>query len=361
MTILNKVISFFLGAVFLLSGITVNYGDEVKNGEYRGLKDVFSDCFDMGTCVKSNYLSKSENVDFMLKNFSSVTPEYELKLPTIHPAENLWNFGAMDKIADFCRENNLKLRGHCLVWGNLNNWMVYDEDGGFVDKETYFARQYDYFQTVMTRYGDIIKVWDVVNEPFNFDNSGAFKNNPIYQICGEEYITRSFEQAREIAPNATLVLNETGILKNDTKQRYFFKYMKKWLDAGVPIDAVGIQAHWQTFSVTETPLRLSSLLKKMAKLDLKELQITEMDLTLYPTFVEKDYESIPQWMRDFQSMRYQQYFRIFREYSDIISSVTFWGIADGFSYHRDNHANDEVLLFDESMRPKDAYFGVVDF
>lgn len=361
MAILTKVISFFVGIIILFSGITVDYSEKVEGGEYEGLKNVYSEYFDIGSCLKSKYLSNQENVSTILKNYSSITPEYELKLPTIHPNKDTWNFGPMDRIADFCRQNNIKLRGHCLVWGNFDNWMLYDDNGNFVDKEIYFARQYEYFKTVMTRYGDIIKVWDVVNEPFNFDNSGAFKNSKIYQVCGEEYVTRAFEQAREIAPEATLVLNETGLLKNNTKQKYFYQYMKKWLDKGVPIDAVGIQGHWQTFSATETPIRLESMLGKMSKLNLKEIQITEMDLTLYPTFVEKDYESIPQWMRDFQNMRYQQYFRIFRKYSDKITSVTFWGIGDDFSYHRDNHANDEVLLFDDKMQPKDSYFGVIDF
>lgn len=361
MAIINKLISFFVGIIILISGFTVDYSDKAKSGEYVGLKDAFSKQFDIGTCVKSSYLSNQEAVNSILKNYSSLTPEYEMKLPTIHPKEDVWNFAPMDNIANFCREHNIKLRGHCLVWGNIDGWILYDDNGNLVDKETYYARQYEYMETVMNRYGDIITVWDVVNEPFNFDNSGAFKESKVYQICGEEYVTKAFEQARRIAPNATLVLNETGLLKNDTKQKYFFKYMKKWLNEGVPIDAVGIQGHWQTLTTTETPIRLDAMLKKISKLDLKEIQITEMDLTLYPTIIKDEYESIPQWMRDFQNLRYQQFFRLFRKYSEKITSVSFWGIGDAYSYHRSNHSNDEVLLFDDKLQPKNALYGIIDF
>lgn len=351
---LTAVVTFFCGGIPQVPA-------DLDQSSYTGLKDVYADYFDVGTCVGSSYFENEELREFILKNYSSVTPEWELKLPAIHPADGVWNFSGMDRIADFCRENHLKVRGHTLVWGGIDNWMLYDENGDFVSKEVYYARQDEYIKTVMKRYGDVVKVWDVVNEALGYDlPDGEFKDYDIYRLCGEEYIEVAFRQAREAAPDAVLVLNENGLAKNLTKQLYLKKWLRKWLKAGVPIDAVGIQGHSNTVSIDETPDRLEAVIKLIENAGIKNIQITEIDMSLYFDRQDKSVE-IQDWQRDYQVLKYRHLFEVLRRHSDTITSVTFWGPDDGHSGLSSNGIPDAPMLFGRDLLPKAAYFAICDF
>jgi GH35 family endo-1,4-beta-xylanase len=62
-----------------------------------------------------------------------------------------------------------------------------------------------------------------------------------------------------------------------------------------------------------------------------------------------------------QAEQYDQLFRLFRKYSDVIARVSFWDLHDGqswlnnFPWRRVNHP----LLFDRAGRPKPAFDSVV--
>ncbi len=64
-----------------------------------------------------------------------------------------------------------------------------------------------------------------------------------------------------------------------------------------------------------------------------------------------------------QAERYREFFDMFRDHSDVITGVTFWGIADDdtwlseFSSGRD----DFPLLFDANQELKPAFDAVMDF
>lgn len=363
---LRKIFAFITSIVVFLSGGIASVPKDVTRDSYEGLKDVYADYFDIGSCITSAYTDNEELVDFYLKNFSSVTPEWELKMESIHPSEDVWNFSGMDKLADFCRENNLKLRGHTLVWPQQKNWMLYDEDGNFVDKEVFYARQYEYFKTVMTRYGDVIKVWDVVNEPFGYDlQTGAFKDSEIIKLCGSEYIERAFLNAKKVSDeynlDATLVLNECSLAKNIVKQGYVLKWLKKWNDKGIPIDAIGIQGHGHAVSENETPDRLDAFLYALEAIGMKNIQITEIDLSLYFDKADTSQVEIQDWMRDWQTLKYKNLFKVLRKHKDTITSVSFWGPDDGHSWLTRNGVDDEPLLFDRNLLPKESYYAVCDF
>ena len=360
MSILYKILSVITSLIVFLSGGIPAVDENVTIDDYEGLKDVYADYFDIGTCVGSSYLDNEEQVKFLLKNYSSVTPEWELKVDTINPAEGVWNFAGMDKIADFCRQNNIKVRGHCLVWGQLSNWMLYDENGDFVSKEVYYERQNEYIRTVMLRYKDVVKVWDVTNEVLGYDLAdGEFKQYDVYKLCGEEYVEKAFEQARAAVPDAVLVFNENGLAKNVVKQGYLQKWLKIWLDKGVPIDAVGIQGHSNTVSINETCDRLEAVIKIIKSTGIKEIQITEIDMSLY--LDKHSGEEIFDWQRDYQTLKYKHLFKLLRKYSDIITSVTFWGPDDAHSCLTSSDENDSPLIFDRSMKPKSAYYAITDF
>jgi endo-1,4-beta-xylanase len=362
--IFSKIMCFFLSLIFFFSGTSMasyNYSDKLNSTDYEGLKSVYSGYFDIGAAIAPSALEDENSVNTILKNYSSLTAENAFKLPVIHPSEDVWNFAPADAIANFAREHGLKLRGHVLVWGSQQNWMLYDKDGNFVDKEVFYQRLYEYFKTMMGRYGDVVRTWDVVNEPFNYERGCAFKNTEIYKLCGEEYITKAFEMAHKIDPTATLVLNETRILNNDVKMKYLLEYVQKYLDEGVPINAIGLQSHYDTLTVKESAKRLDKLINKISDMGL-DVQITEMDMTYYSTDLVAFHEK-PEWIETLQIKKYKEMFEVLRKNADKISSVTFWGLNDGVSYCNVGNPKrtDWPLLFDENNRPKQAFYAICDF
>ena len=103
--------------------------------EDPGLKDAYKNYFKIGVAVTPRNVTDSLQKAVILKEFNSITAENCMKPGEIHPQPGVWNFEQADAIANFCRENGIKMRGHCLVWhSQFANWMFnkYDENGNQV-------------------------------------------------------------------------------------------------------------------------------------------------------------------------------------------------------------------------------------
>ena len=100
-----------------------------------GLKDAYKNYFKIGVAVTGRNISDSLQASIVLKEYNSVTAENCMKPGEIHPQPGVWNLREADAIADFCRANGIKMRGHCLVWhSQFATWMFnkYDENGNQV-------------------------------------------------------------------------------------------------------------------------------------------------------------------------------------------------------------------------------------
>ncbi|MDO5443927.1 MAG: endo-1,4-beta-xylanase [Bacteroidia bacterium] len=100
-----------------------------------GLKDAYKNYFKIGVAVTERNVADSLQAALILKEFNSITAENCMKPGEIHPAPGVWNFEKADAIADFCRANGIKMRGHNLVWhSQFATWMFnkYDENGNQV-------------------------------------------------------------------------------------------------------------------------------------------------------------------------------------------------------------------------------------
>jgi len=84
------------------------------------------------------------------------------------------------------------------------------------------------------------------------------------------------------------------------------------------------------------------------------IHVTELDLT-FPNESGIAMQMTPQQERR-QADLYAQLFAWYREFSDYIDRVTFWGREDSSSWR----AQQTPLLFDRHFRPKDAFWAVLD-
>ncbi len=361
------VMKLALPIVLLVTGTSQaaidKYAAQVGTEDYVGLQEVYKDHFRIGTAMNSGWLGEGQEEleEFLLKNYSSFTLANEIKIPTYYTAPGEFNTTGADIIADYCRENNMKLRGHTLIWPTLYTWLPYNEDGSLVSKEVLYARMREYIEHVMTRYGDIIDEWDVVNEVFHYNPTPEFKDyNDMFTIAGSECVKMAFIIAKDYADeNDKFFVNETKVLSNKSKEMHLFKYLEQWKKEGLKIDGVGLQCHLQAISTSETADRLQKILDRCRKLGL-EVQLTEFEMSAYVAD-EADqpaFDSLPKWIETWQANKFQRFFKVLRDNDDIVSSVTFWGYADGTNGVK---REDWPFLFDKNCKPKTNFFAVCDF
>ncbi|MEP7111376.1 MAG: endo-1,4-beta-xylanase [Ferruginibacter sp.] len=341
--------------------------EPIRIDTLKGLKDYYKNYFTMGVAVSPGALKTGE-AGLVVQHFSSMTPENAMKMGPIHPKENEYSWRDADSIAAFAKRNNMKLRGHVLCWHNQTpGWLFKDAAGKQVTKEVLLQRLQDHIASVVKRYRGTIYAWDVVNEAVSDKEDEWLRNSLWYQICGEEYIAKAFQFAHEADPDALLFYNDYNEI-NPVKREKIYKLVKGLKDAGVPIHGVGMQGHW---AVNEpSPGQLDSTIKRFTELGLK-IQITEMDISVYPkehTARERSAEDTSTAFTPEKEQKqievYKMCFDIFRKYRQHISAITFWNISDRSSW-LDNFPvrgrKDYPLLFDASLKPKKAFWEVVNF
>jgi endo-1,4-beta-xylanase len=341
------------------SGVVIN--------ENKGLKDYYKNYFSMGVAVSPRAL-KTDEAQLVLEQFNSITPENAMKMGPVHPGENQYNWSGADSIAAFAKRNNLKLWGHTLCWHTqAPNWFFKDAGGKPVSKEVLLQRLKEHITTVVKRYKGTIYAWDVVNEVISDKPDELYRNSLFFQICGEEFIAKAFQWAHEADPDALLFYNDYNEI-NAVKREKIFRMIKGLKEAGIPIHGAGLQGHWAINEPSEQ--QLDSTLGRFAELGLK-IQITELDISVYP----KEHNARERKASDYdttfsvekeakQREVYKMCFKVFRKYKNTISGVTFWNISDRSSW-LDNFPvrgrKDYPLLFDKELKPKKAFWEVVNF
>lgn len=338
----------------------------LSNNDPRGLKDFYKNYFPIGVAIAKKNLA-GEEAALIKKQFNSITAENDMKMEMMQPIEGKFIWTNADSIINFAIKNNIKVRGHNLCWHEqAPSWLFIGKDGKEVSKEVLLQRLKTHIETVVGRYKGKIYAWDVVNEAIDDDSTKYLRNSKWYQICGEDFIIKAFEYAHAADPDAKLYYNDYNTERPEKRER-LYKLLKSLKDKGVPIDGVGLQAHWSLQEPTKN--ELVTAIKRYSSLGLK-IQFTELDISIYPWEKYKrakrtdESDAFTSELETKQMLKYKMVFEIFRNYKDVITNVTFWNISDRRtwldSYPVPGRKN-YPLLFDTKMQPKKAYWEVVDF
>ena len=334
-----------------------------------GMMDSYKDYFSIGVAVNQRNVSNPDQIALIKKEFNSITAENDMKPGEIHPKEGVWNWERADKIANFCRENGIKLRGHCLCWhSQFADWMFTDSKGKPVKKEVFYERLREHIHTVVNRYKDIVYAWDVVNEAMADDGrswpgreQSPYRQSRHFQLCGDEFIAKAFQFAREADPNALLFYNDYSCVDEGKRER-IYNMVKKMKDAGVPIDGIGMQGHYNIYFPSEE--QLEKAIVRFKEL-VNHIHITELDLRMNQEmggqlhgFSRGEAKPIPAYMNTLQTDQYARLFKVFRRHKDVIDCVTFWNLGDRDSWLG---VNNHPLPFDENYRPKACYRAIRNF
>jgi len=350
------------------------------NASATNLKDKYAGCFSIGAAVDAQ--SYTTHAPLLKSHFNSVTSENDMKFDALEPSENSFSYAAADKVVEFARSNNMKVRGHTLVWFNQNPaWVFSNGSGGTVSKDVLLARMKNHIKNVVQHFQGKLYAWDVVNEAIMDDGSyrsGTLaddKKSRWYEILGPSYIGEAFRAAHDADPNAKLFYNDFYDYI-PAKQQGIYNMLKGLLADGVPVHGVGMQCHLniepskktdnQAYHQSVENLEKAILLYSSLGL---EVQVTELDVSLYIPGITYDQSTFytaatfTDALKAQQADRYKAFFDLFRRHRDVITGVTLWGIADDNTWLSEfsSGRKDFPLLFDTNHQPKKAFDAVMTF
>ncbi|WP_349860184.1 bifunctional endo-1,4-beta-xylanase/feruloyl esterase [Bacteroides cellulosilyticus] len=364
---MKHLFKFSLCALALTMGANTGFA---QSGE-TGLKDAYKDYFSIGVAVNMRNISNPEQIAIIKKDFNSITAENDMKPQPTEPAYGQFNWENADKIANFCRSNGIKLRGHCLMWhAQIGEWMYKDEKGDLVSKEKLFQNMKHHITAIVERYKDVIYAWDVVNEAISDggwqggrrgmgEHPSPYRNSPLYQIAGDEFIKKAFIYAREADPNVLLFYNDYNAADPGKRDR-IYNMVKSMKEEGVPIDGIGMQGHYNVYGPSMEDV--DAALTKYSTI-VKHIHITELDIRANQemggqlNFI-RDGGNISQVVKTLQEDQYARLFKVLRKHKDVVDNVTFWNLSDRDSWLG---ARNYPLPYDENYKAKRVYSIIKDF
>jgi endo-1,4-beta-xylanase len=162
-----------------------------------------------------------------------------------------------------------------------------------------------------------------------------------------------------VAPNAILFINDYNTTI-PAKRACLFALVADLKARHIPVDGVGHQMH--------NNLEFPPVSDMVATLDLFATlgvtqHVTEMDVSIYTGSSNApiaNYDEIPAERFLRQARHYRDYFQVFRDHKDQLTSVTLWGLADDSTWLTSPGRVNGPLLFDDQLHHKLAYDGVVN-
>ncbi len=274
--------------------------DEAKKAVYKERMDLWFDLFNYGT------------LPFYWGGYEPVegAPQWESRMAA----------------AKLMKEKGVEVKGHPLCWHTACvNWLME------YDNATILKKQLQRIERDVTKFKGIIDMWDVINEVVIMPDYDRY-DNAITRICLENgrvsLIKKVFEEAKAANPDSTLLLNDFN-----TSTSYEI-LIDGALQAGAPIDVIGIQSHqhqgyWGDEKLYDVLERYSRFKKPihftentLVSGDLLPAHIVDLNdfqPEVWPSTPEGEERQMNQW---------ENMYRILFE-NPYVEAVTGWDFADG--------------------------------
>lgn len=341
----------------------------------QSLRSAYKNDFLIGVALNTSQVNgqNPKAGEIAARQFSSLTPENEMKWQSVHPQPGGYRFEGADAYAAFSSKHKMALIGHTLVWHSQTpDWVFKGKDGGDATREELLERMKEHIHTVAGRYKGKVKGWDVVNEALSDGGPDILRDSPWRKIIGDDFLDHAFRFAREADPKAELYYNDYG-LENERKRRNCVALLRGMIERGVPIDGVGTQSH---FHVNHPSLdEIETTIKDFSALGLK-VMVTELDVDVLPSrdnsgnadisrrergddSANPYKDGLPVEMQEKLAKRYADLFGIYLRHPKSVTRVTFWGLDDGSSWLNDfpiHGRTNHPLLIDRELKPKPAFF-----
>ena len=269
----------------------------------------------------------------------------EKLLPRVERWEDLFNYGTlpfywgryepeegktgkdgMIKAVEHLRGLGASVKGHPLCWHTVcADWLLK------YPIEEIMKRQLDRITREVGDFKGKIGLWDVINETAIMPIFDKY-DNAVTRLCNHygriPLIKAVFDAARQADPDAVLLINDFNTSED------YAQIIEEALDAGVPIDVIGIQSHQhQGYWGAE---KLNTVLERFSRFGLP-IHFTENTLIsgeLMPPEIEdlNDYhndnwQSLPEY-EERQKREVEEMYSILFAHP-LVKAITAWDLADG--------------------------------
>jgi len=255
--------------------------------------------------------------------WTQLTPGNAGKWGTIAGSQDTtqWNWSELDGEYNYAVTNHLVFKDHNLIWGQQQpSWI------SSLDSATQAKYIEIWIRNVGQRYPKIDMI-DVVNEALaghNPPDGGGSPARANYKnalggngTTGWDWVINSFKLARKYLPNAKLLINDYGIINDNTATTSYLQVINLLHQQGL-IDGIGVQGHRFELENGDTSTYKSNL-DRLAATGLP-VYISEMDLgNLGDTGTPDDNQQLQLYTKIFPAL--------WRHPG--VKGITLWGYLDG--------------------------------
>jgi GH35 family endo-1,4-beta-xylanase len=268
------------------------------------------------------------------REFNTIVCENAMKAQSITQSKSSYNFSTADQVVNFAISNNLKVRGHTLIWHGQNAaWITTGSRQAVLENMNYHINK------MMEHFKGKCFQWDVVNEAYE-DEGGNLRNSAFKSTVGPDFIDSAFVFAHRADPDCKLFYNDFNTETVNVKSDSVYAMVKRMLAKGIPISGVGFQSHepgWAGKFGCSSYADLKKNFERFAALGL-EIAITELDV-----------------QGAAQDTVYANYMRVTLE-MPAVTTYMIWGVRDQDSWR----SSGSPLLFNNSYQPKKDYTTILE-
>ncbi|MEZ0536628.1 endo-1,4-beta-xylanase [Caldicellulosiruptoraceae bacterium PP1] len=232
----------------------------------------------------------------------------------------------LKKACEWLRSKGCLIKGHPLCWHTVcAPWLL-----EMSNKEILQA-QLNRIRREVNNFADLIDFWDVINEVVIMPIFDKYDNG-MTRICKElgrvRLVREVFLAAKKANPDAILLINDF-----ETSESYEI-LIEGCLEAGIPIDAIGIQSHMHQgyWGVEKT----NRILERFSSFNLP-IHFTENTIVsghlMPPEIVDLNDYQVDEWPtttegEERQAKEVEMHYRTLFAHP-LVESITWWDFTDG--------------------------------
>lgn len=280
--------------------------DEFENDEKNKIyREEFPKCFNLAT------------VPFYWSDFEPKQGEPRFSVDS----EKIYRRPPADLCVNYCIENGIEPKCHCLNYDNFIPQWLKD-----ADVDTHKRMLDKRFRELSEHYRDVIPSWEVTNETFN-----SFTRYQSKFYKEDDFVEWSFRTADRYFPTNRLIINDYDVFENsyrENRSRYYMQIERLLRNGIAHLDSVGMQFH--SFFPKEAekdiaatrynPVYLYEVLDKYGQLG-KKIQITEMTIPAYSDSEEDE---------NIQAELIRNLYTVFFSHP-AMEAIIYWNVVDGYA------------------------------
>jgi endo-1,4-beta-xylanase len=233
-----------------------------------------------GTAIDDRILADdAPYMNQVIRECGILVGETAFKWAALRPKMDSYDFAPADRLAAFAERHAMMLRGHTLLWHDGNPaWLTDSLTAKNAEKLLK-----DHIRTVAGHFRNRVVHWDVVNEMLMPSDGKplGLRDTLWTRALGPDCIDIAFHACAEADPAALRCINDYALdydwTDEGAKRQAMLTLLARLKSRGVPVQALGIQAHLQAGVKELNQTMLARFCADVAAMGLK-IVITEFDV-----------------------------------------------------------------------------------